>query len=201
MGKSARVLGWEFGRTAAEMNVLLKQYGYLFGEPGAYGLTEKGHQFGDEQHHTNGYGGYAYRQWETRTWKDETAAALLADMEANPDAPPTAPAPEFDVSGVEPNATHGLDGGLEEFVDEAGQVGPVGGDGRRIDWKKLGIAGAAAAVIAGGIMVAPHVKPFWHNKVKPATRRARSKLTRSGPDARSQEPPEGATDSTGAPDS
>ena len=46
MGKSARVLGWEFGRNAREMNALLKQQGYLDGEPGAYGLTEKGKQYG-----------------------------------------------------------------------------------------------------------------------------------------------------------
>lgn len=84
MGKSARVLGSEFSRTAHEMNVLLKDYGYLYGSPGAYGLTEKGQRYAEEQFHDNGYGGFAYRGWETRTWNDETAAALTADMEANP---------------------------------------------------------------------------------------------------------------------
>src|SRR3954447_9438327 len=85
MGKSARVLGWEFDRSAREMNELLKAHGYLYGNPGAYGLTEKGQQFADEQYHSRGTGGSAHynRSWETRTWNDETAAALKADMEAD----------------------------------------------------------------------------------------------------------------------
>jgi hypothetical protein len=66
MRKSARVLGWEFGRTAREMNELLREHGYLYGNPGAYGLTEKGQQFADEQYHSRGTGGYAHynRSWE-----------------------------------------------------------------------------------------------------------------------------------------
>lgn len=39
-----------------------------------------------EKYHSRGTGGYAQydRSWETRTWNDETVAALKADMEANP---------------------------------------------------------------------------------------------------------------------
>jgi hypothetical protein len=48
-----------------EVNYLLKDQGFLYGEPGAYGLTSKGKEFGVQQVHDNGYGGFAYRDWET----------------------------------------------------------------------------------------------------------------------------------------
>jgi hypothetical protein len=85
MGMSARVLGFEFGRTAREMNELLKDHGYLYGTPGAYGLTEKGQQYAEEEYHSRGTGGYAHynRSWETRTWSDGTTVALKAEMEAS----------------------------------------------------------------------------------------------------------------------
>src|SRR5690606_8510310 len=87
MGKSARIIGWEdFGLNARDMNALLKEHGYLYGEPGAYGLTEKGARYGDEQHNENGYGGFAHRSWETRTWNDDLADALKADIAASNEA-------------------------------------------------------------------------------------------------------------------
>jgi hypothetical protein len=41
MGKSARLLGYELGKSPREMNVLLKAHGYLYGEPGAYALRAR----------------------------------------------------------------------------------------------------------------------------------------------------------------
>ncbi|MDH6228168.1 hypothetical protein [Streptomyces sp. MJP52] len=162
MGKSARVLGSEFGRTAREMNELLKEHGYLYGEPGAYGLTEKGQQYGEEQHHSRGTGGYAHynRNWETRTWNDETAAALRADMAANPGGfgAPTSPTEEED-----------------SFDDESF-------DGRsNNDDNDAGLSGAGlviGGVVVGVLLLAPHVKPFWDNKVKPGAKKLRDKLSR-----------------------
>lgn len=163
MGKSARVLGWEFGRTDREMNVLLKEHGYLDGNPGAYGLTEKGQQYAKEQYHSRGTGGYAQynRSWGTVTWSDETAAALKADMEANPggfDAGDS-PAEEEDAFGNEP------------FVDCSGSGDD---DDPQPSWKGLAIGGA----VVGALLIVPHVKPFWNNKVKPAAKKLRDGLAK-----------------------
>lgn len=41
MQVSARILGRDYGVTAEEMNRILFKQGFLSGEPGDYGLTEK----------------------------------------------------------------------------------------------------------------------------------------------------------------
>lgn len=57
MGKSARILGQQFGKSASEMNKLLMQFGYISGEPGDYELTTKGRRYGQEQYNHRGTGG------------------------------------------------------------------------------------------------------------------------------------------------
>lgn len=165
MGKSARVLGWEFGRTAREMNELLKLHGYLHGNPGAYGLTEKGQQYAEEQYHSRGTGGYAQYNpsWVTRTWSVETAAALRADMEADPAG--------FDAGD---SLTEEEDTPLYEPSSDCRSGG--GGDGSEPGWKGVAIGGA----VVGALLVAPHVRPFWNNKVRPAAKKLRAGLTRKG---------------------
>lgn len=64
-GLSARGIGKQIDATSMEVNRLLKDQGFLYGEPGGYGLTPKGEKFGVQQAHDNGYGGYAHRSWET----------------------------------------------------------------------------------------------------------------------------------------
>ena len=94
MGKSARLLGYEVGKSPREMNVLLKAHGYLYGEPGAYGLTEKGKQFGQEEDHHRGTGGYSTynRDWTTTTWDESVLDALTGDMDAAQQRAADAPA-------------------------------------------------------------------------------------------------------------
>lgn len=171
MGKSARILGQEFGRTAREMNELLKEHGYLYGEPGAYGLTEKGEQYAQEQHHSRGTGGYAHynRSWETRTWNDDTAAALRADMAARSE-PVEGPAPV----AVDTTPDEVLDSGFPPAYpvfdveeDDGEAEGPP-------TWPELAIT---AAVVAAPLVV-PHLRPIWDNKVRPATVRLRDKISR-----------------------
>jgi hypothetical protein len=161
MGKSARVLGWEFGRSARDQNALLKEHGYLDGEPGAYGLTEKGKKYAEEQYHDNGYGGYAYRGWETRTWNDETAAALKADMEANP-------------GGSVAEEALPEDADVQEYEPLVDYSGSDHDDEPQLGWKAYAIGGA----VVSGILLAPHVKPFWNNKVKPAAKKVRNKFSK-----------------------
>lgn len=45
MRKSARCLGRDVGLNAEEVNVWLKEEGYLEGEPGDYRVTEKGRPY------------------------------------------------------------------------------------------------------------------------------------------------------------
>ncbi len=164
MGKSARVLGWEFGLTAREMNELLKKHGYLYGTPGAYGLTEKGQLYAEERYHSRGTGGSAQYNpsWETRTWSGETEAALKADMEANPGG--------FDI-GDSPTTEEGA-----LYYDPLADPGSSGDSSDpRLSWKELAIGGA---VVGAALLIYPHVKPFWDNKVKPAAKRLRGRLAK-----------------------
>lgn len=163
MGKSARVLGQEFGRSAREMNQLLKEHGYLDGEPGAYQLTEKGKQYGENQYHSRGTGGYAHnnRNWETRTWNDETALALQADMKASPSRR------EVAAEGDEPAGFVYFDD--KDVRDEEPDAG----------WTDVVVSGA----IIGAILIAPLAKPFWNDTVKPAADKLRSRLHRGGSSA------------------
>lgn len=141
------------------MNELLKDYDYLYGNPGAYGLTEKGQQYAEEQYHSRGTGGYAHYNpsWETRTWNDETAAALKADMEANPGGCDAKDSPAGD---------------KEAFEDSSGSDNDD--DGPQPSWTELAIGGA----MVGALLIAPHVKPFWNNKVKPAAKKLRDRFAK-----------------------
>lgn len=145
------------------MNVLLTEHGYLDGIPGAYGLTEKGQQFGDEQDHSRGTGGYAHynRSWSTRTWNDGTTAALKADMEANP-------------GGVREDVADDPADEADHFEYEIHEV-----DHNSPQLDRAGLVIAAGVLTA--VVLAPHVKPFWNDKVKPAAKKLREKLTSQGP--------------------
>lgn len=71
MGLSAKRLGQCYGLTAEEMNVLLKEEGFLSGKPRDYVPTEKGKRYiAAEKYKSNGYGGYAARGWEWLEWDE-----------------------------------------------------------------------------------------------------------------------------------
>lgn len=76
MNYSARLLGQRFGLNAQEMNMALKQLGYLDGQPGNYIPTEKGKMFYSETYHDNGYGGYAKRFWNTLSYDESIIGQL-----------------------------------------------------------------------------------------------------------------------------
>ena len=54
--KSARIMGQDYGLTAQEMNFVLKEKGYLDGEPGSYSVTEKGSSYAVEERPSSGNG-------------------------------------------------------------------------------------------------------------------------------------------------
>lgn len=57
----AKRLGERCSLTVEEMNILLKEEGFLSGEAENYYPTEKGKLFVVEKGDDNGYGGYAFR--------------------------------------------------------------------------------------------------------------------------------------------
>lgn len=71
--KSARMIGDMIGKTAAEVNKLLSEKGYLTGKPGDWTITEKGLEHGEERCKDNGYGGYAARSWSFPMWDADIA--------------------------------------------------------------------------------------------------------------------------------
>lgn len=75
---SARRIGKYLKMSAQQVNEELKDRGFLEGEPGAYSLTERGEEYGQDHEHDNGYGGSAHRQWSTRSWASEIIPQLLA---------------------------------------------------------------------------------------------------------------------------
>ena len=74
--KSASALARQLGLDAQELNFLFKLAGIYDGEPGAWRLTEKGARFATELSHTNGYGGYAHRAWDTIKWDPKVLREL-----------------------------------------------------------------------------------------------------------------------------
>ena len=152
MGRSAKQLGVVFSRTAAAMNLLLRDHGFLEGEPGAWRPTELGKQFAQWQDRDNGYGGYAARQWSWLSWSDGLVDALKASMEANPGgvvAPAAAPAAVVRVAS-------------RPEVGAGGQV--------------FGRTWAAAAVLGVLAVSAPAAGRAWNERVKPAASQVRARI-------------------------
>lgn len=63
------------------MNILLKEEGFLSGEPGNYYPTEKGKLFVVEKGDDNGYGGYAFRGWSWFEWDERILEELDTSVE------------------------------------------------------------------------------------------------------------------------
>ena len=158
MGKSARILGWEFGKTAQQMNETLHEYGYLEGRPDAWRLTAKGESYAEEHSRSNGYGGWAARSWETRTWDDEIVEALRKDM----------------AEGVEP-----LEGMEDDPVEDSSSMDfeeDTSSQQEKDGWTFEAIVGVGFLAWAVASQLKPHVKPIYENKIKPVARQMRDKF-------------------------
>jgi hypothetical protein len=160
MGKTATDLGRELGRTAREMNKLLKDHGFMEGDPGAYRPTALGEQFAQSVSFDNGYGGFAHRQWGWLSWTDGLLNALKASMEANPHGvTAAAAAPKAVVTNIElsPAALRSGSGAGGQFLHKNGWV--------------------AVVVLAGLGASTPVARRAWHEKVKPAASKVRARIT------------------------
>lgn len=68
---SATRLGSMVGKSNREMNAILKEKGFMEGDPGYYRPTQKGEAFCVEKAEDNGYGGYAARSWSWLEWSKD----------------------------------------------------------------------------------------------------------------------------------
>lgn len=157
MGKTATALGCELGRTAREVNKLLKEHGFMEGDPGAYRPTALGEQFAQSVDFDNGYGGFAHRQWGWLSWSDGLVDALKASMEENPHGVIATAAPEAVAGNVNLSPT--------ALRSESGAGGRLLQNG----W-------IAVVVLAGIGASSPAARRAWHEKVKPTASRVRARI-------------------------
>lgn len=76
MRMSTEMIGEVLGKTAKEVNLLLKDKGFFDGKPGNWVLTELGKQFGEMRQKDNGHGGYAKREWKFAVWDENIVNKL-----------------------------------------------------------------------------------------------------------------------------
>lgn len=149
---SATMLGGKLGLSPRDMNLLLHELGFLYGRPGAWGLTEKGKLFGLELDHTNGYGGCAERWWSTTSWDPKILDAVEHEL-----------AERATTAGTlvrEAVATLGLSTAASPAATEAVPVASTASQARR---NLLVAAGVTVAVVVVAVAY-PHAKRWVRNK-------------------------------------
>ncbi len=162
-------MGQGYGLTATEMNLLLKEEGFLEGNPGMYAVTAKGKPFASEQLHSRGTGGSIQFNpaWVQRTWDPSIENELDITDERR--------------QRLRKAASAAKD--RKSFVQSGPSVQVCSsdiGDGRTnalsLDPSKV-VAGLALATIAiyGIRKVAPHVEKLWTDKTAPGLKRLRSR--------------------------
>lgn len=129
MGMTATQLGQIFERGAASMNVLLKDHGFIEGDPGAWRPTELGRMFAQAHDFDNGYGGFAHRSWGWISWDPKLVDVLKASVQANPEGVVTL---TQDVAGVAMTAP------------VTGGVGQAFGKNKLVALAAVGVVAAAA---------------------------------------------------------
>lgn len=178
-GQSATDLGRPFQATAQEINRLLKDQGFTYGNPGAYGLTQKGEAFGIQVHHGRGTGGYASMNpsWEPTYWDNRIATVLdvnpenLATVRATISAERLAKSAARKVAQAEAEAAF-----LASLPSDAVESGNM-----TIDPRKVLICVGGALLLLGvgyGIYkVSPVVKRKWDERAAPGLSNIKDRIT------------------------
>lgn len=162
MRKSARYLGRDVGLNAEEMNVWLKEDGYLEGEPGDYRVTEKGHPYAKQSHWETGspnHAGYVVTSWEEEILDEMGPLSPerrreLSDAVAANRAEKKRQREEWEASFAA-NGDDSLYDGQRDGNDASDSNGGKA-------------AAAAIAAIAVGYLVAkPRVEKWWRETARP----------------------------------
>ena len=151
MQKSARILGEEFRLTAAQMNFLLRDEGFLEGSPGKWVVTDKGAPFVNEQDHKLGTGGYASfnRNWGTLTWDENITSKMDFSSERRQKLLDTIREEKRGIASAS----------LSEDVPGEGS-----GDNEANWLVSVLVIGLALGAIYGITKAAPHLKALWKDK-------------------------------------
>lgn len=177
MGKSATQLGKDFCLNGQEMNQLLKNQGFLEGEPGAYWVTEKGLPFATETDLHRGTGGLQWynKYWSERTWDPSIMDELemsVKQQQAAIDAVADRRTIAAARKAVQEIADRNFQATGSAFVSpvEEASTDSFGSGDRQIASDIAVGAGIIAVVIGVGYGVykaAPHVKRWWNEKAEP----------------------------------
>ena len=168
MRKSARYLGRDVGLNAEEMNVWLKEEGYLEGEPGDYRVTEKGRPYATQRHWETGSPNHA--GYVSTSWKEEILNEIgplsperrreLSDSVAANRAEKKRQREEWEAS-LAANGDDSLDDGQRDGNDASDSNGGK-------------VAAAAITVIAVSFLAVkaaqaakPHVEKWWRETARP----------------------------------
>lgn len=176
MGKSATQLGNKCGLTAQEFNQALKEAGFLDGNPGEWFVTEKGKPFANQEDHHRGTGGSpVYNAYWTETFWNPS---IMNELDLSPEHKQ-----EIRVTTKEERRAR------REAREEEARLYWEGIEQQKqyendseiplFDAKTKLIGGSAIGLIVGGIILWPHAKAFWNEKIKPTAKRLLAKIRKN----------------------
>jgi hypothetical protein len=157
------------------MNVILKELGYLEGDPGAWGVTKKGAKYAFEKDHHRGPGGSPWynRDWTTTSWDDAIVGELNVTDDLKRKAQEgvsAARAAKRGATAVADDISANADTVTDNAATATGNV------------KRVAVAAAGLVVLAGsayGIYkAAPHAKKLLDEKVVPGLKNIKDKVLR-----------------------
>lgn len=168
MRKSARYLGRDVGLNAEEVNVWLKEEGYLEGEPGDYRVTEKGRPYATQRHWETGspnHTGYV-----STSWKEEILNEIgplsperrreLSDSVAANRAEKKRQREEWEAS-LAANGDDSLDDGQRDGNDASDS------NGGKVAAAAITVIAVSFLAVKGAQAAKPHVEKWWRETARP----------------------------------
>lgn len=168
MRKSARYLGRDVGLNAEEVNVWLKEEGYLEGEPGDYRVTEKGRPYATQRHLETGSPNHA--GYVSTSWKEEILNEIgplsperrreLSDSVAANRAEKKRQREEWEAS-LAANGDDSLDDGQRDGNDASDS------NGGKVAAAAITVIAVSFLAVKGAQAAKPHVEKWWRETARP----------------------------------
>lgn len=168
MRKSARYLGRDVGLNAEEVNVWLKEEGYLEGEPGDYRVTEKGRPYATQRHRETGSPNHA--GYVSTSWKEEILNEIgplsperrreLSDSVAANRAEKKRQREEWEAS-LAANGDDSLDYGQRDGNDASDS------NGGKVAAAAITVIAVSFLAVKGAQAAKPHVEKWWRETARP----------------------------------
>lgn len=168
MRKSARCLRRDVGLNAEEVNVWLKEEGYLEGEPGDYRVTEKGRPYAAQRHWETGSPNHA--GYVSTSWKEEILNEIgplsperrreLSDSVAANRAEKKRQREEWEAS-LAANGDDSLDDGQRDGNDASDS------NGGKVAAAAITVIAVSFLAVKGAQAAKPHVEKWWRETARP----------------------------------